>query len=66
MSDPKCEVEIESLNLDDLDVEELEHRLELAMTVAAAPEATDCPMLTSCGSLTTTTFDNSYMYLAPS
>jgi hypothetical protein len=39
MSDKKCEieVEIESLNLDHLDVEELEHRLEMA---TAMPDPT--------------------------
>lgn len=31
MSDNKCEIEIESLNLDNLDVAELEHRLEMAV-----------------------------------
>lgn len=33
MSDKNCEIEIEieSLNLDHLDVEELEHRLEMAI-----------------------------------
>ena len=31
----KNEVEIESLNLDQLDVEELEHRLEMAVANAA-------------------------------
>ena len=37
MSDKKNEIEIEikSLNLDGLDVEELEHRLEMAMLEAA-------------------------------
>jgi hypothetical protein len=31
MNDKKSELEIESLNLDHLDVEELEHRLEMAV-----------------------------------
>jgi hypothetical protein len=44
MIDKKCELEIESLNLDHLDVEELEHRLEMAM---AAP--TGCYINSSCG-----------------
>jgi hypothetical protein len=40
MSDKEHEIEIESLNLDNLDVEELEHRLEMA---AATPDApTQC------------------------
>lgn len=38
--------EIETLNLDDLDVEELEQRLELA----AASYICDCGTNTSCGS----------------
>ena len=47
MSDQKIEIEIESLNLDDLDVEELEHRLEMA-TIDPFAEPT-CPDLTDCG-----------------
>ena len=35
MSDENRELEIESLNLDHLDVEELEHRLEMAMAQPA-------------------------------
>jgi hypothetical protein len=37
MSDKKCEIEIENLNLDQLDVEELEHRLEMAMVNPLEP-----------------------------
>ena len=59
MNDPKREDEIKSLNLDDLDVEELEHRLEMAVTVVATSAATDCPMLTTCQ-----TFDSCYVDLA--
>lgn len=41
-------IEVESLNLDDLDVEELERRLELAPTVSTAP--TDCTVQNQCTS----------------
>ncbi len=41
MSDKEREIEIESLNLDNLDVEELEHRLEMAMATPSAPTTCD-------------------------
>jgi hypothetical protein len=47
MSDIKCEIEIESLNLEQLDVEELEHRLEMA--IAAPVEASPCGTKTTGG-----------------
>ena len=44
MTDNQCELEIESLNLDHLDVEELEHRLEMATA-----EPAGCYVNRSCG-----------------
>jgi hypothetical protein len=44
MSDKKTEIEaeIKSLNLDNLDVEELEHRLEMAMAMPSPAATSNC------------------------
>lgn len=49
MNNKKTDIEIESLNLDNLDVEELEHRLEMAVIGAAA-----CYINTGCDTKTVT------------
>jgi hypothetical protein len=46
MNDKNCALEIESLNLDDLDVEELEHRLEMA--VIGPPVTNGCDQNGGC------------------
>ena len=43
-------MELESLNLDDLDVEELERRLELAPTVGTGTGVGDCTVQNTCSS----------------
>lgn len=42
--------EIESLNVDDLDIEELERRIELSSASPIVPDLYDCG--TNCGSFT--------------
>jgi hypothetical protein len=46
MDDKKSKAELESLNIDDLDIEELERRLELASAIVASAEG--CPNLQTC------------------
>jgi hypothetical protein len=49
MADKKDErQELESLNIDDLDIEELERRLELASAGLSLGAEVDCPKLTGC------------------